>query len=286
MEQEPDFQLFSSLRYDPLLESIPINTENWGNDDKAEQSPFYMLPLHRDRVLKAAQYFGWDEAAAIISGKEGFTRLLAKLNEAIPANSPGPLRVRTLLSKSGEITIETNSVPPVSSNNLFPARIPPPREADKPKVSSLTGGALELGDNDTVDGDPERKAPWTVIPDTHSTTPSPYTSYKTTHRDMYNTARSRVGIESFTEPKEVLLVSTAAGEIMEGSLTSAFVWRGGKWVTPSERCGGQIGTTRRWALERKFCEEGVVRVGTLVDGEECWVSNGVKGFIWGKVKLM
>ncbi|KAG9244079.1 aminotransferase [Calycina marina] len=271
MEQELHFQLFSSLRYDVLLETVSTNTENWGNDDKAEWSPFYMLPLHRDRILKAAQHFGWDEAVSTISGKEGFTHLLQKLNEAIPADSPSPLRVRTLLSKSGEITVETNPTPPVSSNNLYPARIPPPRG---------------LGDNDTVHGDPERTTPWTVLPDTKFTTPSPYTSYKTTHRDVYNTARSRVGIESMTSPQEVLIVSTVDGEIMEGSFTSVFFWRHGKWITPSERCGGQIGTTRRWALERGFCEEGRVEVGMLVDGEECWVSNGVRGFIWGKVKLM
>lgn len=23
----------------------------------------------------------------------------------------------------------------------------------------------------------------------------------------------------------------------------------------------------------------------LVDGEECWISNGVRGFQWGKIKL-
>jgi hypothetical protein len=28
-----------------------------------------------------------------------------------------------------------------------------------------------------------------------------------------------------------------------------------------------------------------VKVDSLVDGEECWISNGVRGFLPGKVKL-
>ena len=31
--------------------------------------------------------------------------------------------------------------------------------------------------------------------------------------------------------------------------------------------------------------EGVIPVHSLVDGEECWLSNGVRGFIFGKIRL-
>ena len=31
--------------------------------------------------------------------------------------------------------------------------------------------------------------------------------------------------------------------------------------------------------------EGVVKLDELVDGEECWISNGVRGFQVGKVRL-
>lgn len=88
------------------------------------------------------------------------------------------------------------------------------------------------------------------------------------------------------ERREVLLVSVKDGAIMEGSLTSPFFWRDGGWVTPETGCGGQIGTTRRWALEKGLCKEGVVKLDELVDGEECWLGNGVRGFKWGKVKLI
>jgi hypothetical protein len=35
----------------------------------------------------------------------------------------------------------------------------------------------------------------------------------------------------------------------------------------------------------RLCVEGVVKVDELIDGEECWISNGVRGFQFGKVKL-
>lgn len=285
MDRKPDFQLFSSLRYDPMLTSLPINTEYWDNDSKSG-SPFYMLPLHRDRLLQAAEHFGWSNAVSQVAGADGFSRLLAQLNEAILPDSTSPLRVRTFLSYDGVITVETYPAPPVSKFNLYPERIPPPRGGKKVKVSPLTGGALELGDKDVIHGDPERLTPWDVLPDIKRTKPSPYTSYKTTSRDMYTGARERVGIKAMTEPREVLILSEEDGEIMEGSLTSVFFWRDGRWTTPPVSSGGQIGTTRRWAVEKGFCVEGSVNGDDLVNGEECWISNGVRGFIFGKVKLI
>lgn len=109
---------------------------------------------------------------------------------------------------------------------------------------------MTVGDGDAVHGDPPMSQAWNVLPDTVRTKPSPYTSYKTTSRDMYTAARERVGIKDMAEKKEVLIVSERDGEIMEGSLTSVFFWREGKWRTPPVSSGGQVGTTRRWALEK------------------------------------
>ncbi|KAH6724606.1 aminotransferase class IV-domain-containing protein [Leptodontidium sp. MPI-SDFR-AT-0119] len=285
MASQPDFQLFSSLRYDPLLLPLTINTAAWDGEIKFF-SPFYMLPFHRDRMLQAAEHFGWTKAADTIRGTEGFNFLLRKLNEAIDVKSETPLRVRTLLSHEGEIKVESNPVPKVERWTLYPERIPPPLIAEpKMEASPLTGGALTLGENDGIHGDAPKGETWDIIPDSFRTTPSPYTSYKTTSRDMYVSARERVGIKDMTEKKEVLLVSDKDGEIMEGSLTSVFFWRDSKWTTPSASSGGQIGTTRRWAIEEGYAAEGIVKVDSLVDGEECWISNGVRGFQYGKVKL-
>jgi 4-amino-4-deoxychorismate lyase len=283
VEPEPDFQLFSSLRFDRSLLESTANSALEGSP-----VPFYMLSYHRDRMLQAATHFGWEEAADSIAEHDGLGRLVRALKKAIDIESDQPLRVRTLLSHSGEIAVETNPVPPLPLESLYPSRIPEP--APPLRTSALTGGALTLGPGDTIQsggpghGDPRQDQCWTILVDPQPTKPSPFTTYKTTSRDMYTTARERVGITGMTDPKEVLIISES-GEIMEGSLTSCYFWRVGRWVTPPVSSGGQAGTTRRWLLQKGLCEEAVVGRDSLVDGEECWVSNGVRGMIWGKIKL-
>jgi len=93
---------------------------------------------------------------------------------------------------------------------------------------------------------------------------------------MYTNARSRAGIHSFQSSAEIVLVNPS-GELMEGSVTSVYFLRDGKWVTPSVASGGQIGTTRRWLIEQGYCVEGIVEAESLQDGEMCWISNGLRG---------
>ena len=256
MAKAPTFELFSSLRYDPLLVDVKANTSLLQDDGASSAtssgSPFYILPYHRDRILQAAEHFGWDDAASKIRGPDGLALLSKHLDTAIQDRQPGPLRVKLLLDHVGSMKVETSPAAPVSEFNLFPARLPPPQDTEPLKVSPLTGGALTLGGNDTVHGDPPTQDTWDILLDTARTEPTPYTSYKTTSRNMYDSARVNVGIKEFTEPREVLLVSDKDGAIMEGSLTSVYFWRDGQWVTPKVQDGGQIGTTRRWALEKKY----------------------------------
>jgi 4-amino-4-deoxychorismate lyase len=86
---------------------------------------------------------------------------------------------------------------------------------------------------------------------------------------------------------EEVLLHNPSGEITEGSTTTPYFYRGGKWVTPPVHAehGGQRGTTRRWAIRNGLCEEGTVRVESVENGEGVWVSNGVRGFRWGKIVL-
>lgn len=167
-------------------------------------------------------------------------------------------QLRILISHSGKITIEPSPTPPVPLSNLFPTSL------DAPATNTIQ--------------------PWRIILDNQRTISTPYTRHKTIFRDPYTNARSRSGIPSFACPVEVILYSPS-GEITEGSLTSVYFSRSGRWVTPPVKSGGNQGTTRRWALERGLCEEGVVRVEEVCDGEGVWVSNGVRGFIWGIVSL-
>ena len=97
---------------------------------------------------------------------------------------------------------------------------------------------------------------------------------------MYDAARA----QSLATAADVeVLVVNERGEVMEGSLTTPYFWREGRWLTPREGCGGNRGTTRRWALERGFAVEGVVRAEDVRVGEVVWLSNGVRGFGWGRV---
>ena len=98
-----------------------------------------------------------------------------------------------------------------------------------------------------------------------------------------------------------MLLHDARGLLSEGSLTSLYVHlrssggRGtdddddddgkGRWVTPRAESGANLGTTRRWALERGLCVEGDVTVEDIRaangGGGGAWVSNGLKGFMYG-----
>lgn len=75
-------------------------------------------------------------------------------------------------------------------------------------------------------------------------------------------------------------------EVMEGSITTPYFWRRAQWVTPPASAGGNIGTTRRYALEAGLCVEESVMKDSLADGELIWLSNGARGWSWGKVEIL
>ena len=74
---------------------------------------------------------------------------------------------------------------------------------------------------------------------------------------------------------------------MEGSITTPFFNRCGRWITPAESCGGNLGTTRRWALKQGLCEEGHIDKNSIQKaslGDIVLLSNGVRGFGWGRIE--
>lgn len=121
-----------------------------------------------------------------------------------------------------------------------------------------------------------------VVLDVLPTRSSTYTRDKTHYRTMYNYARVCAGIQSYQDAKEVLLYNKD-DTIMDCSITTPYFFRDGKWVTPHTDCGGQQGTTRRWAIDQGFCEAGFVQTKAIQHGEIIWLSNGVKGFFTARV---
>ncbi|KAK3392074.1 aminotransferase [Sordaria brevicollis] len=272
---EPPLLLFTTLRYDPLLRNdynSPINHSPY--------APLYMLPYHRDRILRAATHFNYPAVISLLSGDSGLETLSSFILSSLTDEQKfHPHRIRVTVSpQDGELGITISPVPPVASIwNFFPDPFLP-EPGRKLPVYSKAG----------LDN------PFEVLVDSQRTKKSAYTHFKTTKRQVYEEARKRHGI-ALTDRKEVLLVSPE-GEVMEGSIATPYFWRDGRWVTPPVRegegeeegdwgSGGNEGTTRRWALEREIAVEQVVPASSLFDGEECWLSNGGRGFYFGKVKL-
>ncbi|KAI1758749.1 aminotransferase [Hypoxylon sp. FL1150] len=235
------FQIFTSIRYDPALLKVPdLGYTNTGWNQ--EPSPFYMLDFHRDRMLRAAIHWRWDAAIATISGEGGLETLKGLLQNITSELSDGPHRVMITLAQDGSLGHQISSLPSTPLSSLLPGYLPSPSPEDSAPVLKAKA--------------PTKDAVYEVVLDNQKTAKSEFTHYKTTSREMYNDARKRAHI-SPGDKKETLLINED-GHIMEGTITSPYFWRDGKWVTPpvpaqfdaSQGSGGNDGTTRRWALER------------------------------------
>lgn len=233
------FLLFTSLRCDPNLQNVQVRKLEYAGWNHDHVSPFYMLDLHRDRLLRAARHWQWDKAVAVLEGEVGLQKLSDFLTTSLVNTRETPLKVKVTVSEQGVLNCESSPVPEMPLGNLFP------RELPDPGAKAEDRGAL-----------PSKEAVYEVLLDEVRTGRSEYTHFKTSKREMYNQARQRAGIR-LGEKKEVLLVE-ADGSIMEGSTTTPYFWRNGRWVTPPvpshfsvlDGSGGNDGTTRRWALER------------------------------------
>ncbi|KAK4706106.1 hypothetical protein P7C70_g108, partial [Phenoliferia sp. Uapishka_3] len=251
--------VFSSLRYDPALRTEPCNTNTI---PASTPSPYLLLPYHRDRLVEAALAFKWTQAATSLDGDLGMLRFEMELDEAVRKyeeveGGGAPLKIRVLLDSAGQLTVQLSPTPPVASTStLFSTSQTPTTLASHPNLMPVHIDPL-------------------------FTLPSVYTSNKTTSRDHYLSARSRVSIEA-NYAEEVLLWNGEL-EVMEGSITNLAFWRRGEWVTPEKESGGLPGVMRRWLLEKGAWKEGLVRRETVAKGEIVLLSNGLKGVFPGRV---
>jgi branched-subunit amino acid aminotransferase/4-amino-4-deoxychorismate lyase len=256
----PSFQIISSLRYDPDLPKVTSRNVNDSSYPAPADSPYYLLSYHRDRLINAARHFEWDRAIDFL--QQDLVSFEKFLDGSI-SDVQKPWRMRIAVDSNGKGSIEVNPTVAIDPLNLL---IPSFHSGIQPTI-------------------------WKVFVDSQPTTPSGFTTHKTTARDDYTAARVRAGITSPADTSEVLVVNPD-GEIMEGSITTPYFRRpiAGDatepvWVTPPLTSGGNAGTSRRYALTQGFCVEQLVTKADLVDGEECWLSNGVRGFMRGVVVL-
>lgn len=125
--------------------------------------------------------------------------------------------------------------------------------------------------------------------DTEPTIPSIFTSTKTTHREAYNLARTRVGIPAVGiepgTPNDVVLYC-ADGRVMETSIRNIAFWREDRWVTPSLQVGCLPGVARRLLVEEGKIVEGEILIRDLKVEEVLLLFNAVEGARLGKLLLL
>lgn len=267
-ETEEPF-IFTTIRYDPALELSAENTAVSCN----EPCPFYMLENHYTRLQVAKwSLASWAKESSCgihgstererqaIKGPSSPAELLQGLRNAVDVwkkshlteSADISLRIKFRLYMNGKIRTEIfDPIPRVPLEILFPDGFGEP--------------------------DKYQNTTWSVFLDTMPTEPTESTMIKTYDRRAYDRARANVGIASFADLKEVLL-HRSDSKIFDGSLSTPYVFRHGKWITPTASDGGQQGVTRRWALSRRLAIEGTVQSDALEIGEVILMSNAVKGF--------
>ncbi len=234
-----EFSLYTALRYDDQLLQVPTKGPSHAGWNSEKVSPLYMVDLHRDRLLRAAMHWGWDEVIEKLSGYDGLFNFARSIQEAVGDSLTAPQKVRVFVQKDGTVHFRRSDTPVLQIGNLLPNTLPPPGKAPIPN-------------------EPQVPPRFTLVVDRVGSSRSEYTHFKTTNRETYDCARARAGIDSQSPQKEVLIVSENGNLVMEGSKSTPYFWRDGRWVTPPisqkfsrhEGSGGHDGTSRRWALGR------------------------------------
>jgi len=253
-QSSPDFELVTSLRYDPALIQY-----DWNSSPETSPSPLFLLPYHLDRFRDAAEHFEWPEAQKTVCGNR--VQVLANLRQLCEEtaqkeeNGGGkkPLRIRLVLSPTGSLRAEAY---PTASYPFDPLALSTCMPNSKPPEPILR-----------------------VVLDTEPMPSSPFTAYKTTCRAHYNAARARAGVHS---PLEEVILFDEEGFMTEGSVRNVAFWRKGRWVSPVR--GGLRGVVRRWLVEGGRVVEGDVKREEVRRGEWVLLSNAVEGCRIGMVE--
>lgn len=292
-----EFDIMSAIRSDVVLihskENIRVNATVEGTLAR-EPLQFYMLNYHRDRMLDAAKAFHWDTSP--LEGTEAFGDLMEMLHDHLErehddreyvsplkvrwsgprkaSNSDTIHQLRIAYSADGKFTIASDGPRPGAASIDTP-----PAKVRHNLVSDLYPSSLSA-----VADNPEYLR-WRVFVSSNKVKKSLFTTHKTSDRRVYEKALAEVPtLKAHPFYKEVLLVNDD-DEVMEGCITTPYFKRGVDWITPQESCGGNLGTTRRWALEKGLCKFGVVEIDSVKDGEKIILSNGARGFQLGIVDL-
>ncbi|KAJ9663327.1 Aminodeoxychorismate lyase [Neophaeococcomyces mojaviensis] len=259
-----------------LNNTIQGHTEEGSRTTMRQDKPdLGLLNLHRDRLAAAAEALGWRNLPCL-EHTNGSPRLLQESLEHYENSLPPPpadrqerRKLRILIGRDGSISIDSIVINlSTSISRILPLEHPfMPLSLDEPAPVNA-------------------RKPCEVYVDHQPTRPSMFTTHKTTHRCVYNAARSRANLEPTTIPTatEVLLYNSN-NEIIETSLCTIYFRREGTWITPAAICGPNLGVTRRLAMENGLCKQGTIELRDLKRNETVWLSNAVRGFFRGVLKV-
>lgn len=274
---DDNFQIFTTLRYDPLTYNNDgnINLLEAINSNQLDKSFFFQLEGHVDKLRRSGEFFGFP------TKNLSSDILLFHLTKAL--NSIDKLiahRIKISVDKKGNYSID---YAPLPHTHILSTKVPNYDEFQKIPENSKFLIPRYLQD----------WKGWLIYLDKIQSQPTPFTSFKTTKREVYNNARLRFNIIP-GDNREVLLQDNN-NNILEGSITSVAFWRqvknpltneiSFKWVTPNLASGCMDGVIRKWLIDSGSIIEGIIPVSELQDGEYVLLLNGLMGVKVAKLIL-
>jgi 4-amino-4-deoxychorismate lyase len=252
-----NFQISTAIRYESgLLKSQPSHD---GIADRfMTMSDFYLLAFHQDKVMNAAKHFHWPiKLIQLYSGSRGLQLLFAKLLLHIHEDQKidGPLQIHLALAKDGKLNIRSS--PALQPGLLFPVDLFD-NEAE-PQIRAF--GVLY------------QRTPIQVVVGDQGTS-------------LSGSRRSSILQSSYSSnasPTQEQLIISQYGEVLEGEFTTPYFARDGVWTTPAFSGVVTESVTRRYAVEHRLCREGIILKSSLKHGEQCWLSDGIRGFFRGTI---
>lgn len=118
----------------------------------------------------------------------------------------------------------------------------------------------------------------------HTDPHDPMLFHKTTHRPVYAEAFKSAIEAGFDD----VLFLNSRGEVTEGAISSIFIEKNGRWLTPPVECGLLAGVYRRHILEtRPEVEERILYIEDLRHADAIYIANAVRGLrrveiVWEK----
>ncbi len=253
------FQITTTVRYESGL--LSSQTSQGYNANKfMTMDDFYLLASQQDKLMNAAKTFNWPvQLIELYSGTRGLQILFAKLLLHIHEDkkADGPLQVLIALAEDG--TLEIRSSPALMPGLLFPMDLS--YRTSEFSVKASDGLYKRIPVRVTID-DQVSLSSGTLWPP----------SMRNASFDEAPTTHERLIVSQYNE-------------VVQGKFTTPYFFRNGVWVTPAYSGVIAESVTRRYALENGLCKEGIVLKSSLKDGDQCWLSDGVRGFFQGTIFL-